>query len=307
MGRKGRKYKTQAKLRQWVFGDKSSLIPPDWVVVDLCKDGYAKDTQKYMSMGQTQIFVDTAKGKGMESFILGHRQVKRSEEWKAKVFNTAREVKHIMKNKIRPAHRHDPRGYYGEVGYQVRTHGVPLLLKTKPGVTTAERQAAYNLFDKLGSEAEEPWAPLFKAFRIDAGSRVEHQGGVWGKKPSMGKTRAGNGMLTINFALQSHLDRDGIALTCCASKEGARHATFFVEKYGLSILLNKGNHQWCFFGSLVKHGSTYDFAEGDDGCRALNINDQISWGSWAYVPKGIQTRSKILVYRYQRSFSLLAL
>ena len=53
-------------------------------------------------------------------------------------------------------------GYYGEMGYQARTHGVPLLLKTKPGVTTAKRQAAYILFDKLGNEAKEPWAPLSK-------------------------------------------------------------------------------------------------------------------------------------------------
>ena len=35
--------------------------------------------------------------------------------------------------------------------------------------------------------------------------------------------------LTINFNMKAHLDRhDGVGLTCCASMEGSRNATFFV-------------------------------------------------------------------------------
>ena len=61
-----------------------------------------------------------------------------------------RAVKGIMKNKKRKAHVHDMRGYYGELGYQVRTHGVPLLLKTKTGITNFQKEKAYEMFDILG-------------------------------------------------------------------------------------------------------------------------------------------------------------
>ena len=49
--------------------------------------------------------------------------------------------------------------------------------------------------------------PLFKAFRLGVSSRMEHEGGCWGKKPSLGRTRAGNGMLTVNFNMPPHLDK----------------------------------------------------------------------------------------------------
>ena len=62
------------------------------------------------------------------------------------------------------------------------------MLVSRVGSIQSEIQEAYEAFDGLGEEAEKPWAPLFKAFRLGVSSRMEHEGGCWGKKPSLGRT-----------------------------------------------------------------------------------------------------------------------
>ena len=112
------------------------------------------------------LYIDPDRGKGMAAFVLGHTEVKRREKWKLKVQLAAAKVLCCQKNKVRRGHRHDKRSYYGELGFQTRTHGFAKVLKPRDDCTEQVQADAYAHFDKLGVEAEKVWAPLFKAFRL---------------------------------------------------------------------------------------------------------------------------------------------
>lgn len=242
---------------------------------------------------QTTMYVDLSK-RGLDAVILLVCSVKRSAKWTEKVQSVATEAKKLYGDKKRRgSHKHDRRSFMAELGTQTRTTGRPLLLKPKADAGEDAVKDLYRKFDVLGAEAEETWVPLLKAIGAHTKLGSNYHGS---RKPSMGHTRAPNGMVTINYHVPMHHDeRDGLGVTCCENSKGSSKAYFVVPNYGLKIPLMKGHYKWCFFGAKVLHGSVFDFGSSDKvgverSSDKVGDCDQITWGSWEHVKKSWKTK-----------------